>query len=160
MIKIFKITCCIFLLFGTVSNGHEYSINTLRIEHPIIPIFGDTMKTAAGYMLIENNGKASDKLLGIKAEFAKATIHETSIDENGVVRMIPLEFVTIPSGESVKFEHGGLHIMFFDLQEKLEHLGDKEVLLNFEKAGDFRLIFMVEEMDGYSNMAMDHNKDH
>ena len=50
--------------------------------------------------------------------------------------------------------------MFFDLQEKLEHLGDKEVLLNFEKAGDFRLIFMVEEMDGYSNMAMDHNKDH
>ena len=151
-----------FVLLSQASflHGHEVTFKDILIKHPIIPVFGGHMKTAAGYMSITNSSNVQERIMGVKANFATAMIHKSSEDTDGVVRMEHIKEVTIPANSTIKFEQGGLHIMFVNLEEKLEPFVDQQVTLIFEKAGEFSLTFMVEEAKNGSKMDMDHNKDH
>ena len=132
----------------------------MLIKHPTIPIFGENMKTAAGYFTIINGGKISDKLINVKANFAKAMIHKSSVDSNGVARMEHVQEVILPANSSTNFEHGGLHIMFLDLKEPLSAKQSKKVTLIFEIAGELDLKFMTKEAKDHSKMKMEHDADH
>ena len=159
-LKIFSFIFCIFLCYGTLLKSAEYPLENMIIKNPTIPIFGEKMKMVAGYFTILNVGETADKLIGVKADFAKAMIHKSTVDSNGVARMKHLKEVMIPANSSVNFEHGGLHIMFFNLKHPLETMQTKEVTLIFKEAGQVALKFMVEEAKDYSKMKMDHSKDH
>ena len=151
-----------FVLLSQASflHGHEITFKDILIKHPIIPVFGGHMKTVAGYMSITNSSNVQERIMGVKANFATAMIHKSSEDTDGVVRMEHIKEVIIPANSTINFEQGGLHIMFVNLEEKLEPFVDQEVTLIFEKAGELSLTFMVEEANNGSKMDMDHNKDH
>ncbi len=79
-------------------------------------------RVTGAFMVIENSGDAPDRLIGASAgpEVAGAVeIHETTVDENDVMRMRPIEAIEVPARGSVELKPGGYHIMLLDVQRDL-----------------------------------------
>lgn len=75
---------------------------------------------SAMYLVIENNGSQAVQLVAVETTIARvAELHETQ-DENGLMRMRPVEMVDVPADGEVTFEPGGLHIMLVDINQQLE----------------------------------------
>ena len=151
------ISASAFFIHHTISHAHEIELGGITIKHPMIPIFGSKMKTAAGYFTIVNKTNEADELIMVKTNFAKAMIHKSKIDDNGLATMQHIEKVLIPSNSSIVFEQESLHIMFTALKEPLEEYMDKKVTLVFKKLGNIEVEFQVEKA---SNMIMSNHNDH
>lgn len=66
---------------------------------------------AAGYFELRNPGHRSLVLQSVSSPaFASVEMHET-VEVDGLSRMRELETVTVPAGETVRFEPGGRHLM-------------------------------------------------
>jgi copper(I)-binding protein len=123
----------------------------------MIPIFHSKMKTAAGYFTIVNKRNKTDELIMVKTDFAKAMMHLSKIDENGIVSMEHVNKVIIPGNSSVVFEQGSLHIMFTQLKEPLEEFMDQKVTLVFKNLGEIVVDFQVEKVTQKMNMKNNHD---
>lgn len=97
------------------------------------PITGET---AAMYFSITNNGSVDDELLAVATAVAGVTeIHRTD-HEGGVMRMVPVDVLTVPAGERVDLAPGGYHVMLLELTGHL-FPGDRiDVTLRFRHAGE------------------------
>ena len=143
--NLISVLVCISLQMLSTSYAHEIDLKEISIKHPTIPIFNSKMKTAAGYFTIINKENKTDELIMIKTDFAKAMIHLSKIDENGISSMEHVNKVIIPGNSSVVFEQGSLHIMFTQLKEPLEEYMDQKVTLVFKNLGDIVVVFQVEK---------------
>ena len=152
------ILVCISLQIFSISYAHEIDLKEISIKHPMIPIFNSKMKTAAGYFTIVNKRNKTDELIMVKTDFAKAMMHLSKIDKNGIASMENVNKVIIPGNSSVVFEQGSLHIMFTQLKEPLEEYMDQKVTLVFKNLGDIVVDFQVEKATQKVNM--DNNHDH
>lgn len=75
-------------------------------------------KTAAAYLVLTNNGPETRKLLKIVSPVSdEVSLHQTSVDAQGMSRMWPLAVLEIAPGQTVKFEPAGKHVMFSGLQK-------------------------------------------
>ena len=150
------LVCISFQMFST-SYAHEIDLKEISIKHPMIPIFNSKMKTAAGYLTIVNKKTETDELIMVKTDFAKAMIHISKIDKNGIASMEHVNKVIIPGNSSVVFEQGSLHIMFTQLKEPLEEYNDQKVTLVFKNLGDIVVEFQVEQATQKLNMKNNHD---
>ena len=150
--NLFLVFVCISLQMFSTSYAHEIDLKEISIKHPMIPIFNSKMKTATGYFTIVNKRNKAAELIMVKTDFAKAMMHLSKVDENGIVSMEHVNRVIIPGNSSVVFEQGSLHIMFTHLKEPLE------VTLVFKNLGDIVVDFQVEKATQKVNM--DNNHDH
>lgn len=72
---------------------------------------------AAFYMHIKNNGVTVEEL--VAADIAvcdHSELHESTLDDNGVMRMGQVDGIEIPPAETVILEPGGLHVMCINRQ--------------------------------------------
>ncbi len=90
---------------------------------------------SAVYLVVANRGDAADRLLGAETKRAAHTMIHRSVVEDGVMKMRPVDAVEIPSGESVRLEPGGLHVMLTGVSPPLETGENISVTLLFEQAG-------------------------
>ena len=102
-------------------------------------------KTGGGYLTIENQGSAPDRLIGGSADVAgNVQVHEMSM-EGGVMKMRPVEQgLTIEPGKTVKLAPGGYHLMMMDLKAPLKQGERVPVTLEFERAGKVTVSLDVE----------------
>jgi copper(I)-binding protein len=94
------------------------------------------------YMTINNNGPQADKLVASKSPAAAfSELHETSADENGVMRMRGVKggYIDIPAGGSAELKPAGLHVMLIDLKAPLESGTSFPLTLKFEQAGEMTI---------------------
>ena len=91
-------------------------------------------RTAAAYLTITSSG-AADRLLGATTRAAGAVEIHTHVAEAGFERMVRLAELTVPAGESVRLEPGGLHLMLVDIASPLVPGATVPVALRFEAAG-------------------------
>lgn len=136
---------------SSIASAHDYTKGTLAIDHPWSRATPKGATVGAGYLIIENRGASAERLVSvsISADIAAgAEMHEMAV-QDGVMRMRPLpRGVEIAPGMSVRFEPGGLHLMFVGLKRPLEK-GDRfKATLTFEKAGDVEVEFVVQAMGG------------
>ena len=69
------------------------------------------MPMSAGYFKLTNNSGQAISISHVTSpQFASVQMHETIIKDE-VARMIPLEMLILPPGETVSFEPGGKHLM-------------------------------------------------
>lgn len=95
-----------------------------------------TNRPGAAYMTLRNAGSDAVTLVGLETPLAMMPdIHETKTDANGVSSMAPAGEITIPSGESVSLEPGGLHAMLMRLQTKMVEGETFPLTLNFADGG-------------------------
>lgn len=89
--------------------------------------------TAAGYMVLTNNGSDERKLLKITSPVCDTvSLHRSSVNSEGKARMWPVGSLEIRAGEAVRFEPNGLHVMFTGIKSPFK-VGDKvPLMLTFE----------------------------
>jgi len=109
----------------------------------------------AAYMTIQNNGTATDALVGAGSPAATTVeVHETVVmgspapgasGDGGMMGMQPVERLEIPAGGSVQLKPGSYHIMLIGLKQDLKAGDTIEITLTFEKAGELSVSVPVKE---------------
>ncbi|EAQ07557.1 copper chaperone PCu(A)C [Yoonia vestfoldensis] len=141
------------LLLPTSVIAHDYTVGGLQIIHPAAGATAPAAQAGAGYFQIVNKGDQPDRLIGVTADFPRVMIHTTQMDGD-IARMVHLDAVDIPAGETVTFAPGGLHVMFMGLNGDPFETGESfDAVLVFETAGDVPVTFHVEDI----NDLTDHN---
>ena len=100
------------------------------------PIMGRDV--AAGYVDIANGGNA-DRLIAVESDVAERVELHTHIDDNGIMKMRRVDGVDLPSGETVMFKPGGLHLMLFNV-DLSQGQTDTTLTLKFETAPDLTIV--------------------
>ena len=100
-----------------------------------------------GYLTMTNSGTSDDALIGVLADFPRVELHTTEF-EGDIARMVHVDTIPVPAGETVTLEPGGLHVMFMGLQGNPLTEGDQiNATLVFEQAGEVPVTFDVVQRD-------------
>jgi copper(I)-binding protein len=101
---------------------------------------------AAFYMTIRNSGQVQDSLDSVEIDICDNTqLHETNIDEDGVMSMTQVTKIDIPGGETVPLEPGGLHVMCLGLKSALEAGEEIPITLSFAGSGEIQVQAEIRE---------------
>ena len=120
-----------------------------------------SMPNGAAYMTLMNEGNSDDTLVSAATDVAETVeLHETTIDENQVMRMRPVEGgIAIPAGGSTTLKPGGLHVMLLGIRQELA-VGDTfELTLTFAESGSQTVQVEVTEGMAMDHGDMEHNMD-
>ncbi len=129
------------------ASAHEYEAGSLHIEHPWARATPPRAGVAGAYMMIENNGREADRLLGGTTDAAREVqIHSMSMD-GGVMKMRQLsDGLELPAGKAVTLAPGGYHLMLIDPVKPLKEGERVPMTLQFQKAGTVEVDLDVEGM--------------
>ena len=116
-----------------------YSEDSLVIEDAWIRATPPGVSAGAGYMTIRNISSTDDKLIGASTDRAKMVQLHMTMMENDTAKMHHQDTIEIKIGSEVKFEPGGLHIMFMGLTKGFEEGQHVSVTLTFQHAGEMRI---------------------
>jgi len=123
------------LLVGAFT-GPASAENAIHVDNARARAVVSAGQTSAIYLTIRNSGTEADRLVGMASQVARSTEMHTTIHDQGIMKMRPLDGVDLPVGGSVDFMPGGNHIMLVGLARPLR-AGDRFALtLRFEKAGE------------------------
>ncbi len=104
--------------------------------------------SAAVYMKLHNGAEQSDILLGATTPRASMTTLHMSGEVDGIMRMEMQDEVMLPTGQTVEFAPGGLHIMLMGLSEPLAEGTTFPLTLTLEKAGEITVNVHVTGLSG------------
>jgi len=103
-------------------------------------------ENAAFYMNIRNTGRVQDSLESAEIDICDSTqLHETNIDDDGVMSMEHVMKINIPSGEMVSLEPGGFHLMCLGLKSPLEAGEEIPIKLSFAETGELQVQAEIRE---------------
>src|SRR6204780_2102095 len=89
--------------------AQEFKAGDIVVEKPWARATPKGAEVGSGYLAIQNNGAAPDRLTGGTADFATVEIHQMSSD-NGVSQMRELkDGLNIPAKGTVGLSPGGYH---------------------------------------------------
>jgi len=97
---------------------------------------------AAAFMQIDNYTTADDRLIGARADFATAQIHEMKM-EGDVMKMFEVAGIDIPADSGIELKSGGYHVMLMGLNGSIKIGDTKNITLIFEKAGEVTVPMLV-----------------
>lgn len=90
-------------------------------------------RPAAAYFALVNNGPEA-RIISLTSPSAPRIELHDSREENGVMKMGPLQDGTIPADSSLVFEPGGKHAMLFDLDPSVAAGGTVSLTFTFDPA--------------------------
>ena len=130
------------------SAAEEDAVGDVQVRLPWARATAPTAMTGAGYMEVTNHGNVAERLLSAAAEVSEVVELHTHIRDGEMMRMVEVENIEIPPGETVSLEPGGLHIMFIGLHAPLVAGTEFPLTLEFEQAGSLEVQVMVRGIDG------------
>jgi copper(I)-binding protein len=102
---------------------------------------------SAAYLTIENQGEATDRLIGVTfAAAQRVELHESFVDERGIASMRPVDSVEIPPAGEARLEPGGLHVMLFGLDAPLSVGDSVRMALEFDVSGRLTVTAAVRQL--------------
>lgn len=109
----------------------------IRVEDARVRV---TVDRGASYMVIVNEGKAADVLVGASSPVAGSmSLHKTVTKEEGVMGMEPVPRLEVPAGERVELKPLGYHLMMTELKQDLTPGQKVKIVLQFEKSGQVKV---------------------
>lgn len=102
-------------------------------------------RTGAAFMTITNHAPAADKLIGAETEAAASSMMHSNVVEGNTVKMIHADSFDIASGDSLKLDPVGHHIMLMGLREPLKAGTKFPLTLVFEKSGKINVEVSVRD---------------
>ena len=144
-INVFILILIPILISTNIGLTHDFSKGKTEINHPIIikPFKG--AKSAAGYFTIKNHGSVTISLKAISMTLAKAMLHETTTDNEGIVRMNHVKKVDIPARGELVLKPGSFHIMIAGINRPLLLNDEIPAILIFENDLEIEIVFKVAE---------------
>jgi len=146
------------LLFATCTVGTGYAddvaVGPLKLTAPWARATPKGATVGGGYLTITNTGNAADRLVGGASDISsRFEIHEMSM-EKGVMKMREVTSgIEIKPGQTIRFEPSGFHIMFVGLKQPLKEGEHIKATLQFEKAGNASVDFVVQGIGARSGGA-------
>ncbi len=150
------------LISSATYASNETKVGALKIEYAQARSTVPAQKMSGGFMKIENDSNAADKLISASSSVSKSMeLHTMSMDNN-VMRMREVKSIDLPAKSKVELKPGGLHLMFIDLNQQLKAGDTIPVKLKFEKAGEVEVKFQVmgTKPPAHGQPGHDHKKDH
>lgn len=124
-----------------------YKAGAIEVDDLWVRASAPGQPNGAGYLEIENDGRAVDRLVSVRSDVAERVELHTIDNENGVARMRAVEGgVEVPAGGEVKFAPGGYHVMFMKLKAPFAEGSQVPATLVFEKAGEVAVKFDVKPL--------------
>ncbi len=110
-----NMTAVLVLLLGLMGSAMALS-QPLGVSGAYVrePIPGRYMSVA--FMTLSNTTDQDKTLTSISADWGGIIEIHTHLHDDGVMRMRQLESLTVPAGETISLQPGGLHLMLFKLQ--------------------------------------------
>ena len=116
------------------------------ITHPHLKATAPNAPVSAGYMVVQNQGSETKKLIAVRADFAAwSELHNMNHDhETGIMRMTKIEGgVTLQPQDKITFERGGRHLMFMQLHKQLKIGETYDISLIFAGGCEITMPFTV-----------------
>jgi len=146
--QLFFLIFGLFLIFSCTKSQHHHHggmEKKIHIQGSWIRAVPPASKMSAAYMTIMNHGKNDDQLISVKTNLSKvAEIHNVE-KKDGMMKMKPVSFVTIPAGRQQSLKPGGYHIMLIKLNQTPKIGEEYELILNFKNAGKINVNAIVME---------------
>ncbi|MBC7906647.1 MAG: copper chaperone PCu(A)C [Rhodospirillaceae bacterium] len=117
-------------------------------------------KAAAGgaFLSVTNTGAAADTLLRASSDVAKTVELHTHLQQGEVMRMMAVDKIEVPPGQTVALAPGGLHIMLIGLKQPLAEGTSFPLELTFANAGKVTVTVDVKAIGAMnSGAAMMHD---
>ncbi len=111
---------------------------------------GRAGSVTGAFMVIENPGDEAEYLVSVTVDESITTtveLHETTLDENDVMRMRPVEQIEVPAEGRAELQPGGYHIMLIDVQRALNPGDTVTLTLDFASGETITVEAAVREMD-------------
>jgi len=111
--------------------------SSIEIIQPYAFATTSAARSAAAFMVIQNNTNADDRLIEAASSISEITeIHQNLIDpDDGTMMMRKIKGLDIPANAAATLEPKGYHIMFIKMNERLKIGETVSFDLTFEKAG-------------------------
>ncbi|WP_456446383.1 copper chaperone PCu(A)C [Thiolapillus sp.] len=90
------------------------------------------LTTSAGFLTLHNKGSKEHRLVAAESPAAGMVELHTHINDNGVMRMRPVDDIPIPSGGMAELKPGGYHLMLMMLKKPLKSGQTMPITLEFE----------------------------
>lgn len=130
-------------LWAASAHAHEIKLGDLVIHHPWIKP-APAGNVAAAYTVIDNKGRADDKLISVTVEGVPTVqIHDMRM-EGDTMKMEELkDGLPLPAGKSVEVKPKSFHIMLMGLKSQPMEGEEIKGSMTFEKAGKVDVDFEV-----------------
>lgn len=119
------------------------AFSQVEIEKPWARATAPGAKVAGGYMVIRNRGAAADRLLSAASPAAARVETHITMRDGDVMRMREVKGYEVPANGSFELKPGGAHLMFVDIRQPFKEGERIPATLNFEKAGEVKVEFVV-----------------
>lgn len=120
---------------AVASQARDYNVGALRIANPWTRATAAAGASAAGYLTITNIGNKPDRLTSATCPVAESTQLHSEANENGIMRMRPLDGIEIAPGGTVKLTPKGVHLMLMGTRQRLAQGSTIACRLEFQGAG-------------------------
>lgn len=120
---------------GGDASGGDDRTDGIEVIDPVVP--EPPVPTMASlYLGLHNGTDTDDALVAVTVDGAGAAdLHRSEVTDDGLSRMVDVDRIDLPAGETVHLEPGGLHVMIDDPPELT--VGDTiSVTLTFDHAPD------------------------
>lgn len=124
-------------LFSLAAQGQ------IQIDDPWARATAPGASVAGGYMVIRNQGGATDRLVGASSPAAAKVELHVHLHEDGIMKMREVPAYEVPAKGSFELKPGGAHLMFVDIKHPFKEGEKVPVKLRFEKAGEVTAEFQV-----------------
>ena len=102
----------------------SYAAGQVQVRDAWIPEAPPVADVMAAYFVIENHGDKPVTISGASSPAFGMVMMHKSVDENGMVRMIHQDHLTVAANSQLAFARSGLHLMLMSPKHPLK-LGDK-----------------------------------
>lgn len=131
------------LILGMFVMSPMFANAAITVADAWIPAAPPGTVAHAGYLRIVNQGTTERTLVGVSSEtFQQVMVHRT-VQEEGTARMVHLDELPLPIGQEIRFEPGGLHIMFIGAQQEIKPEQFIIVLMEFDDGTELSVPFVV-----------------
>lgn len=145
MLAFFRI---VFILVPTVlvtSTLAQQTTSNLVVSDAWIREAPANTMVLAGYIMIDNSDDHKHRLLGASSSvFEWIEMHRTVQDGN-VVRMVPLDSLTLAPGGRLVMEPGGNHLMLMNPNTQLRAGDEVTITLRFQDGLELTVPFQVKK---------------
>lgn len=153
------VVCLLILLAASLSvTAQEASAAELTIKRAWSRVAPPGAPVLGGYLSITNEGEQPDRLIAASSTISdNVQIHMSSVNDGVATMRQVTDGVAIPSGETVEFEPGELHLMLLNPKSRPGEGEKIPLTLTFEKAGrlDIELVVARSPPD-VANEHQDH----
>ncbi|KHT44878.1 copper chaperone PCu(A)C [Vibrio sinaloensis] len=131
-------------LFSTQLFAHEYTANSMQIDHPWSREAPPNATVIAGFFQFKNLASEDDFLISASTPISDHVEIHTHEMADGVMKMKKIDSVRIGSMKTVMFEPGGYHLMIFNPKKSYQQGERFPMTLQFKHAGKVEVELAVE----------------